>query len=213
VYDGTQAIEEGEARAEPAAALSLAVRRLVARAAAHDRSTMQHSARVVRLARRVGSAMGLERSELRHVALVALLHDVGKMVIDRRILDKPGPLDEAEWFSVRRHPEAGARVVLTVPEVAHLAPAIRASHERWDGGGYPAGLAGEDIPAASRISFVCDSFDAMLSDRPYRSAMSLPRALDTIGAEAGRQFCPTAAAALIDVASPPWRVLGPPRAD
>ena len=76
--------------------------------------------------------------------------------------------------------------MLTVPEVAHLAPAIRASHERWDGGGYPAGLAGEDIPAASRISFVCDSFDAMLSDRPYRSAMSLPRALDTIGAEAGR---------------------------
>ena len=75
MYDGTQAIEEGEARAEPAAALSLAVRRLVARAAAHDRSTMQHSARVVRLARRVGSAMGLERSELRHVALVALLHD------------------------------------------------------------------------------------------------------------------------------------------
>jgi len=194
-----------------APAVPLAVRELIARTAEYDRSTALHSTRVVRLARRVGSAMGLEGSKLRHIALVALLHDVGKTAIDRRILDKPAPLDEAEWTAVRRHPDEGALMVSAMPEVAHLASAIRASHERWDGHGYPAGLAGDAIPVASRISFVCDSFDAMISDRPYRAAMTLPRALDTIGAEAGRQFCPAAASALLDVASPPWRVLGPPR--
>jgi HD-GYP domain-containing protein (c-di-GMP phosphodiesterase class II) len=212
MYDGrTQAVQDEGTRVQAAPALPLAVRELVARTAAHDQSTVEHATRVVRLSRRVGRAMGLDGPKLRHVALVALLHDVGKTAIERRILDKPGPLNEAEWLSVRHHPDAGAQIVTDVPEVAHLAPAIRASHERWDGLGYPVGLAGEAIPVASRISFVCDSFDAMLSDRPYRAAMPLPRALDTIGDEVGRQFCPTAAAALIDVATPPWRVLGRPR--
>ena len=191
--------------------LPIAVHQLLQQTADHDHSTALHSTRVVHLARKVGTAMGLDGAKLRHVALVALLHDVGKTTIDRRILDKPGPLNEAEWLSVRGHPEAGATMVMEVSEVAHLAPAIRASHERWDGRGYPAGLAGDAIPVASRISLVCDSFDAMLSDRPYRAAMSLPCALDTIRAETGRQFCPAAATALLDVASPPWRVLGRPR--
>ena len=191
--------------------LTPAVRELIARTADHDRSTALHSTRVVHLARRVGRAMGLDGPKLRHVTLVALLHDIGKTEVDRRILDKPAPLDEAEWRSVRRHPFEGARMVAQFADVAHLAPAIRATHERWDGLGYPDGLAGSAIPVASRISFVCDSFDAMVSDRPYRSAMTLPRALDEIDQEAGRQFCPMAAGALLDVVSPPWRVLGRPR--
>jgi putative two-component system response regulator len=195
----------------PEMGLPAPVRQLILRTAAHDRSTALHATRVVSLARRVGRAMGLEGTKLRHVTLVALLHDVGKLAVARRILDKPSPLNEGEWLSVRSHPDEGARLVSVLPDVAHLAPAIAATHERWDGRGYPQGLAGPAIPVASRISFVCDSFDAMVSDRPYRAALSLPRALDEIREEAGRQFCPTAAGALIDVASPPWRVLGRPR--
>jgi len=191
--------------------LSSSVRDLLEVEAQHDRTTALHSARVVRLARRVGRALGLDPLRLRHVALVALLHDVGKVDVPREILDKPGPLDEQEWLTVRDHPGHGADLVAERPETAHLADAIRASHERWDGGGYPDGLSGYDIPLASRISFVCDAFDAMVSYRPYRVAMPLGAALDEVEHESGRQFCPTAARALVEIVGPPWRVLGRPR--
>lgn len=190
--------------------LSSSIRDLLDVEAQHDRTTALHSARVVRLARRVGRALSLDVPGLRHVARVALLHDVGKVDVPREILDKPGPLDEQEWCTVRDHPAHGADLVAERPETAHLADAIRASHERWDGGGYPDGLSGHDIPLASRISFVCDAFDAMVSDRPYRAAMTLGAALDELEREAGRQFCPTAARALIEVVGPPWRMLGRP---
>ena len=191
--------------------LSFPVRNLLEIEAQHDRMTALHSTRVVRLARRVGRALALDPSGLRQVALVALLHDVGKVDVPREILDKPGPLDAQEWRIVRDHPGHGAELVAERPETAHLAASIRASHERWDGDGYPDGLSGYGIPLASRISFVCDAFDAMVSDRPYRSAMALGAALDELEREAGRQFCPTASRALVEVVGPPWRMLGRPR--
>ncbi len=188
--------------------LSPSIRGLLEVEMQHDPTTALHSTRVVRLARRVGRALGLDPPRLRHLALVALLHDIGKVGVPREILDKPGPLDEHEWRTILDHPGHGARLVADWPETAHLADAIRASHERWDGGGYPDGLSGYDIPLASRISFVCDSFDAMVSDRPYRVAMPLGAALDELENEAGSQFCPTASRALLDVVSPAWRMLG-----
>ena len=195
----------------PSPGLPSSIRNLLEIEAQHDPPTALHSARVVRLARRVGRALSLDPPRLRHVALVALLHDVGKVDIPREILDKPGPLDEHEWRKVRDHPGHGADLVAERPETAHIADAIRASHERWDGGGYPDGLSGCDIPLASRVSFVCDSFDAMVSNRPYRAAMPLGAALDEVEREAGRQFCPTSSRALLEVVGPPWRMLGRPR--
>ena len=128
----------------------------------------------------------------------ALLHDVGKLAIPQAILAKPGALDDAEWATMRSHPEIGAAAVAEVRELAHLAPAVRASHERWDGTGYPDGLAGYDIPIASRITAVCDAYDAMTSDRPYRAARSHLVALAELLACAGTQFCPHCADALVD---------------
>ncbi|HVM69078.1 MAG TPA: HD domain-containing phosphohydrolase, partial [Gaiellaceae bacterium] len=105
------------------------------------------------------------------------------------------------WEAMREHPAIGSEIVSTVPGLEHLAPAILAEHERWDGGGYPRGLRGEEIPVASRIAFVCDAFHAMTSDRPYRRAMPVGDALAEIEREAGGQFCPRAAAALLAVAA------------
>src|SRR2546423_9261690 len=138
----------------------------------HDRPTARHSYVVLDLARRVGRRLGLARGHVAEVEQVALLHDVGKLAIPHAILCKPGPLDDAEWAPSRSHPSIGADAVAAVSELAHLAPAVRASHERWDGSGYPDGLAGYDIPIASRITFVCDAYEAMTSDRPYRAARS-----------------------------------------
>ncbi|MDQ3639405.1 MAG: diguanylate cyclase, partial [Actinomycetota bacterium] len=100
--------------------------------------------------------MGLPEEEAAEVARVALLRDVGKAAgVGEAILDKPGPLDDAEWELVRRSPVVGERIVASARGLAHLAPAVRAAYERWDGRGYPDGLSGEDIPIASRIAFVC----------------------------------------------------------
>lgn len=162
----------------------------------HDRPTARHSYEVLGLARCVAQALGLPEAMVAEVEQVALLHDVGKLVIPHAILSKPGPLGAEEWEIMREHSAAGADAVAQVYELAHLAPAVRASHERWDGTGYPDGLAGTDIPIASRITAVCDAYDAMTSDRPYRLALSKPNAVAEVRAGSGTQFCPRAAAAL-----------------
>ena len=109
------------------------------------------------------------------VGQVALLHDIGKVGVPDAILRKPGGLTAPEWEVMREHPAIGAQIVSAIGSLSHLAPAVRAEHERWDGGGYPDGLAGEDVPLASRICFVCDAWHAMTSDRPYRRALSPSR--------------------------------------
>ena len=179
---------------------------LIAAVEARDHYTGEHSAAVVNHAVAVARKLGLAAGETADVEQVALLHDIGKIAIPDAILHKPGRLDEEEWKIMRRHPIAGAELVANAPGLNHLAPAIRAEHERWDGDGYPDGLAGEKIPMASRITFVCDAYHAMTSDRPYRKAMEEREARAEIEAGSGSQFCPAAAAAFLAVlggAEPP----------
>ena len=172
---------------------------LAAAIAARDTYTGSHSEAVVALAERVGRKLGADEERLEEIRLVALLHDTGKLAVPDMILRKPGPLDESEWEVMRTHPARGAEIAGAMPAISHLADAIRAEHERWDGDGYPDGLAGEAIPLASRVTLVCDAYDAMRTDRPYRAAMSEERARAEIERHAGGQFCPIAAAALLEV--------------
>jgi HD-GYP domain-containing protein (c-di-GMP phosphodiesterase class II) len=163
---------------------------LIAAVQARDAYTARHSRDVVDHALRVAARLELsdeERSEVRHVAM---LHDIGKIAVPDTILGKPGALDDEEWEIMRTHSASGEELVRNTPGLEHLAPAIRAEHERWDGKGYPDGLRGEEIPLASRITFVCDAYHAMTSDRPYRPAMSAEEARAEVEAGIGSQFCP-----------------------
>jgi HD-GYP domain-containing protein (c-di-GMP phosphodiesterase class II) len=173
-------------------------RALLAALELHDPYTAEHSRNTVRLAVAVADRLGLDEPTRTEVMLVAMLHDIGKLGMPDRVLNKPAPLSRAEREVVREHPAAGAYVVSQIEELAHLAPAIRAAHERWDGAGYPDGLAGEDIPVASRITFVCDAYDAMTSDRPYHRGRSPEAAREELRRCAGAQFCARATEALIE---------------
>jgi diguanylate cyclase (GGDEF)-like protein len=147
-----------------------------------------HVERVADLAGAVATALGQPAHEIRRIILAAKLHDVGKTAIPAAILDKPGPLDEREWKFMRRHPLIGERIVMAAPALANTAGLIRSSHERIDGQGYPDGLAGDQIPLGSRIIAVCDAYDAMTSDRPYRESISTDAALQELRRCAGPQF-------------------------
>jgi len=147
-----------------------------------------HSHDVAHLARRVGKRFGLEGAELDDLARAAQLHDIGKMGIPDAILRKPGPLDESEWEFMRQHTLIGERMLNAAPSLAPLARLVRASHERWDGTGYPDGLAGEEIPLASRIIAVCDAFHAMISERPYGASLSKGEAMEELRHGARTQF-------------------------
>ena len=169
---------------------------------ARDGYTGEHSAAVVDLAMAVAREAGVPDTATDDVEAAALLHDIGKLGVSDAVLNKPGALSAEEWAQMRRHPEIGARVVASMANLAHLAPVIRAEHERWDGAGYPDGLAGDEIPLISRVVFVCDAYHAMTSDRPYRKAMAQADACAELAAGAGTQFCPqTVAAALRVLAS------------
>jgi diguanylate cyclase (GGDEF)-like protein len=138
----------------------------------------------------VGAELGLDEGELATLRAAGALHDIGKLAVPDAILSKPGPLTEEEWQFVRRHPEIGERVLRAAPALTPVGPLVRSTHERFDGRGYPDGLAGDAIPLASRIVAVCDAFHAMTSDRPYRVAMSAEGALDELRRGAGTQFDP-----------------------
>jgi response regulator RpfG family c-di-GMP phosphodiesterase len=166
------------------------VRTLLAALGTRDGYTSQHSYGVVNLALAVGQRLELSAADLLEVEQVALLHDIGKIGIPDRILQKPGPLTNDEWNIMRTHPVIGADLVSRMEAVAHLAPAIRAEHERWDGTGYPDGLAREAIPTSSQIVFVCDALHAMTSNRPYRTAMSYRTAITQLHLNSGTQFAP-----------------------
>jgi diguanylate cyclase (GGDEF)-like protein len=177
-----------------------AVRALAAAVDGRERGTEHHSQRVAELCVMVGRALGLAEEELQALDLAALLHDVGYIGVPERILSKPGPLTAAEWAHVREHTVLGERIL----ESAGLGPAlpwIRSHHERWDGSGYPDGLASEGIPLQARILAVCDSFDAMTHDRSFRQAMTKQAALQEIDLNMGIQFDPRVAEAFIRVIS------------
>ena len=175
------------------------VRALLAALEARDGYTEEHSHAVVEMALRVAQELGLPPERIADVEVAALLHDMGKIGISDTILRKPGALDDEEWEEMRRHPEIGERIVSCMHGLSHLAEVIRAEHERWDGAGYPDGLAGEDIPLIARIVLVCDAYHAMTSDRPYRAAIGEDAAVRELHAAAGSQLCPRSVRAALRV--------------
>ena len=146
--------------------------------------------RLESLAVAIGGLLGLHGDHIEALARAAELHDVGKLSIPSDILDKPGPLDEREWEFVRQHTVTGERILRTSPQLRRFASIVRATHENWDGTGYPDGRAGEEIPLAARIIRVCHAFDAMMSPRPYRPALSPDEALAELEGRAGTSFDP-----------------------
>jgi hypothetical protein len=178
---------------------AIALAALFAGLDARDSYTGRHSEAVVELAAQVTRELGMPPSFVAEVKQVALLHDVGKIGIPDAILGKPGPLDEAEWELMHEHPIIGAGIVASIEPLAHLAPAVRAEHERCDGKGYPDGLSGEQIPLASRITLACDAHHAMLSSRPYRAAMRPAAAVAELRENAGTQFDPDVVDALLSI--------------
>ena len=152
---------------------------------------------VSRLAVGVGRRLGLDDEALEQLRLAAELHDVGKVAIPDAIIAKPGPLDDDEWAFMRRHTIIGERIVAAAPALGPVAKLVRASHERWDGGGYPDGLAGNDIPLGARIVAVCDAYDAMRADRPYRRPRSAADAAAELRGCAGTQFDPAVVEAFV----------------
>jgi HD-GYP domain-containing protein (c-di-GMP phosphodiesterase class II) len=173
------------------------LRALLAAVEARDAYTGDHCQTVVDLSMKVARRLGLGAREILDAEQLALLHDVGKVAVPDAVLQKTGVLTTEELGAIKAHPEMGERIVSSVPGVAHLAPAIRACHERWDGTGYPDGLRGEEIPLVSRIALVCDAYDAMTSDRPYRKALGRGQALQELRRGAGRQFCRRSVDALV----------------
>jgi HD-GYP domain-containing protein (c-di-GMP phosphodiesterase class II) len=137
---------------------------------AKDDYTACHGSDVAGLAERVALRMGLSTKEAREVHYAAMLHDVGKIAVPSEVLCKQGPLTEEEWVVMRSHTVVGAELVERIDAFSHLAPAVRSSHERIDGKGYPDGLAGSQIPLSARIIAACDTYDAIVTDRPYRAA-------------------------------------------
>jgi diguanylate cyclase (GGDEF)-like protein len=150
----------------------------------------EHVDDVGALAVAVGRQLGVGAEALDEIARGAELHDVGKVAVPEAILDKPGPLDDAEWAVMRQHTVVGERILAAAPALRPVARLVRSSHERWDGGGYPDGLGGERIPLGSRIIAVCDAFDAMRQARPYAPSMTEAAALVELRRCAGTQFDP-----------------------
>jgi two-component system cell cycle response regulator len=178
------------------------VRALVER----NRELGQHNNDVAELVVAVSRELGLEQPEIVAARRAAELHDVGKLAIPDAILSKPGPLDEQEWEFMRQHTIVGERIVASATSLSDVAPIVRSSHERWDGGGYPDGLTGEAIPLGARLIAVCDAYEAMTTTRPYRKAMSEADAMAELRRCAGHQFDPSVVAAF-------ERVIGAPAAD
>jgi PAS domain S-box-containing protein/diguanylate cyclase (GGDEF)-like protein len=199
LVDDTATQERAAAQQREAAAEITGIHALLAALEARDQYTGEHSRIVVKLAQGVGRELGLSDQEMLEIEQVAVLHDIGKVGIPDSILLKRGPLTDAEWQLMRQHPAVGERVVSNTESLAHLAPAIRAEHERYDGRGYPDGLTGDEIPIASRITLACDAYHAMTSDRPYRNALTREQALIELRDNAGSQFDPDVVAALLNL--------------
>jgi HD-GYP domain-containing protein (c-di-GMP phosphodiesterase class II) len=181
-----------------------------------DQYTGRHTQDVVGLSVRVSERMGVDEDVRRATELGALLHDVGKIAIPDSIINKPGPLDEAEWALMRTHTVEGQQMLDRVGGLlADVGVVVRASHERWDGGGYPDGLAGAAIPLAARIVSACDAYNAMTTDRPYRRAMPVAAAVRELRANARTQFDPAVVDALVAVVEgddPGWELAPAPPA-
>ncbi len=172
---------------------------LAAALEAKDAYTGGHAQAIADFALAVGDELGLSGRELKAVRMGALLHDVGKIGIPESILNKPGPLTDDEFTVMKRHTLIGADIISGIPGMSEVVSLVRSSHERWDGRGYPDGLAGADIPRGACVIAVCDAYHAMTEDRVYRRAMSAELALAELRRCSGSQFMPAAVEALITV--------------
>ena len=161
---------------------------LAAAAEARDAFTEDHPLRVANTARRIGTRLGLQESDLVALFRGALVHDIGKMGVPAAILLKPGPLNAEEERQMRAHPVIGESIVRPLASTADILTIVRHHHERFDGGGYPDGLSGHKIPLLARIVSVCDAYDALASDRPYRVRRNSEEAIETLMRGAGQQW-------------------------
>jgi putative nucleotidyltransferase with HDIG domain len=177
-----------------------------------DEYTGHHTEDVVALSVQVAVELGVNEDVRRETEMGALLHDIGKIAVPDEIINKPGPLDDEEWAIMRTHTVEGERMLQQVGGLlSSVGRVVRASHERWDGGGYPDGLAGETIPVAARIVSACDAYNAMTTDRSYRKALPVEVAIAELKANAGTQFAPAVVEALIAVVAretgdPAWEL-------
>jgi putative nucleotidyltransferase with HDIG domain len=147
-----------------------------------------HSVRVARCVKHIMVALGANGDDVRRAVQSALLHDIGKLLLRDVDIDKAGPFDATEYELVQAHPTLGATLLAPVEVLAPLIPAVLHHHERWDGSGYPYGLAADAIPSLARVVAVADSYDAMTSDRPYRAALAHNVTVDELLLQSGRQF-------------------------
>ena len=164
---------------------------------------MNHCCRLGSLSRRTGDILGLGDGDLDQLNRLAVMHDVGKLMIPRKILSKRGPLSREEWAIMEKHPEIGYHIAEAFPALNDISEAILSHHEWYDGSGYPRGLQGKEIPLISRIVAVVDAYDAMTSGRPYRPGMAQDLALDELERCAGTQFDPLVVSAFFLVLSSP----------
>ena len=162
------------------------------KATMYERSqeTQEHATRLARISKSIALELELEHNSIDEIELFAMLHDIGKIGINDRILKKPGRLSEEEWVEMKKHPEIGYRIAKSSPDLVKIADYIMSHHENWDGSGYPRGLKGQNIPLPSRILAIADAFDAMTENRVYRKAMGHREALAEIKAKSGSQFDP-----------------------
>jgi diguanylate cyclase (GGDEF)-like protein len=166
---------------------------------ANDAYTSSHARWITDMSLLVGKLLELDRDAMKRLELGALFHDIGNMGIPSEMLQKPGPLTDAEFDVVKAHPELGERILEPIERLADVRPIVRACHERWDGLGYPDGKAGGDIPVESRIVLVCDAFHAMVTDRPYRKALPTDEAVRRLREASGTQFDPDVVDAFVEL--------------
>jgi putative nucleotidyltransferase with HDIG domain len=166
---------------------------------ARDPYTRGHSTRVTELAEAVARRLGWSEGQIATLRVGGPLHDIGKLAVSDEVLCKEGRLDDDELAQIREHPKIGAKLLLRVTALREAIPYVLYHHERWDGTGYPSGKAGEEIPVEARVLAVADAFDAMTSDRPYRSALSHEEALAEVERCAGTQFDPKIARVFLEV--------------
>jgi len=174
-----------------------AVRALVSAVDAKDPYTCGHSTRVAAMGKALAADFGLSHEAVDTVHMSGLLHDIGKIGVSDTVLRKPGKLTNEEFDEIKKHPELGYRILRGVPQFVEILPGVRYHHEAWDGSGYPAGLAGVEIPLIARILAVADSFDAMTSTRPYRNGLPLAQVIEIFRIGSGKQWDPVIVSLLL----------------
>jgi putative nucleotidyltransferase with HDIG domain len=166
---------------------------------ARDAYTQGHSQRVAELSLKLAENLGVDEAERKEIYSAALLHDIGKIGIRDEVLHKPGDLSEEEMETIRSHPIFGDAILAPLKFLGNVTGMVKHHHERWDGKGYPDGLAGQSIPLASRIVAVADTYDALTSNRPYRSRRTHDEAMEIIRDQIGQQFDPGVVDALLGI--------------